>query len=58
MSLRCIWHPKRRALVCGTFSRCGYCRECWGSPRRLLVRRSVVGFVAEAAIDSCPECDT
>lgn len=46
--MKCIWHPKRRALVCGTLSRCGYCRECWGKPTQLMCGRSVVG--ADAAL--------
>ena len=39
--MKCIWHPKRRALVCGALSHSGYCRECWG--RGLMCKRSVVG---------------
>lgn len=38
---RCVWHPKRRALVCGTLTRLGYCRACWG--RGLMCAHSVVG---------------
>lgn len=41
--MKCIWHPKRRALVCGWMSHSGYCRECWGKPTQLMCGRSVVG---------------